>query len=311
MPRAWWCFARAAIRTGESSDDLKSWLFGTASCSSTGWVHLCDRLLRSRRGTPPHSLRPRISRSPCIIPAGLHGPRPDGSMPASSRRTVQPFDFPEISLFPLRASASRAAFQGIALQRLMRSAPGTASSISLKQLLCKPFSLCDLAHLSTPPRRRPHQKAFGPPPLPGRWPSDPYRPVTGLRNAPFGAVLAGRASVFEVSNHRWTSTALLRERRKARTTWIEQSAFQTFLPAKSLQIRGLADATYPKPEKLSSPAPFFGRTETIKSEYWNSNQILARMKRPPVPLVSHSGSRVFQPAVRIFCRLTEVAFALI
>jgi hypothetical protein len=116
MPRAWWCFARAAIRTGESSDDLKSWLLERLTCSSTGWVHLCDRLLRSRRGTPPHSLRPRIPRSSCIIPAGLHGPRPDGSMPASSRRTVQPFDFPEISLFPLRASASRAAFQGIALQ---------------------------------------------------------------------------------------------------------------------------------------------------------------------------------------------------
>jgi len=173
MPRAWWCFARAAIRTGESSDDLKSWLFGTASCSSTGWVHLCDRLLRSRRGTPPHSLRPRISRSPCIIPAGLHGPRPDGSMPASSRRTVQPFDFPEISLFPLRASASRAAFQGIALQRLMRSAPGTASSISLKQLLCKPFSLCDLAHLSTPRAAGPTRKPLGHLPSPEDGPRTP------------------------------------------------------------------------------------------------------------------------------------------
>jgi hypothetical protein len=91
-------------------------------------------------------------------------------------------------LFPLRASASRAAFQGHALQRLMRSAPGTASSISLKPLLRKLFALCNLACLSTQSRHSLHQKAVGPPPLPGRWPSDPYRPVTGLRNAPLGAV---------------------------------------------------------------------------------------------------------------------------
>lgn len=86
-------------------------------------------------------------------PCGPARPRPDGSVPAPFRHTVQPFDFPEISLFPLRASASRAAFQGpCALQRLMRSAPGTASSISLKQLLCKLFPLCNLAH-QVPPWR--------------------------------------------------------------------------------------------------------------------------------------------------------------
>src|SRR6185437_13605366 len=108
----WSCFARAAVRTGESSDDLKSWLLERLTCSSTGWVHLCDRLrVRAEELRRTH-FRPRLQWSSCIIPVGLRGHRPDGSMPAPFRRTVQPFDFSEISLFPLRASASRAAFQG-------------------------------------------------------------------------------------------------------------------------------------------------------------------------------------------------------
>jgi hypothetical protein len=113
-------------------------------------------------------------------------------------------------------------FRGITLQRLMRSAPGTASSISPKQLLCKLFLVCNLAHLFTPqsyvsylpPENLIHQKAVGPPPLPGRWPSDPYRPVTGLRKCPLRSCPAGRASVIEVSNHRWTFDPLLREAAK-------------------------------------------------------------------------------------------------
>lgn len=115
--------------------------------------------------------------------------------------TVQPFDFPEISLFPLRASGSRAAFRGNAHQWLMRSAPGTLPSISPGQLLCKLFFLCNLAHR---PGQHPgihhtyDQKAVGPPPLPGRWPSDPYMashwpPKCSLRSVP-----AGRASLLEV-----------------------------------------------------------------------------------------------------------------
>ena len=134
-----------------------------------------------------------------LIPAGLHGPRPDGSVPASSRRTAQPFDFSEISLFPLRASASRAAFQGIALQTAhalcaRNSFKYIAQITSVQALLAlRPGALIHFPCVF--PRAEPHQKAFGPPPLPGRWPSDPYRPVTGLRNAPFGAVLAGFASV--------------------------------------------------------------------------------------------------------------------
>jgi hypothetical protein len=259
-----WCFARAAIRTGESSDDLKSWLLERLYL-------LIFRLGSSLR--PPLALALRNSAAltstlystvALLIPAGLHGPRPDGSVPASSRRTAQPFDFSEISLFPLRASASRAAFQGIALQTAhalcaRNSFKYIAQITSVQALLAlRPGALIHFPCAF--PRAEPHQKAFGPPPLPGRWPSDPYRPVTGLRNAPFGAVLAGCASVLRSLIHRWTFTALLRERRKARTTWIEQSAFQTFLPPKSLQIRCLTGQAYPKPEKLSSPAPFFGRT---------------------------------------------------
>ncbi len=166
--------------------------------------------------------RPRIPRSSCIIPAGLNGPDQTVLCQLRSGTPSNPSIFSEISLFPLRASASRAAFQGLALHRLMRSAPGTASSISLNQFLCKLFLIFDLAELSTPPliscqspEELIHQKAVGPPPLPGRWPSDPYRPVTGLRKCPLRSCPAGCASVIEVSNHRWTFAALLRVRRKA------------------------------------------------------------------------------------------------
>lgn len=168
-------------------------------------------------------------------------------------------------------------FGGIALQRLMRSAPGTASSISPKQLPCKMFPVCNLGHLSAPqshmrslsPRKAFHQKAVGPPPLPGRWPSDPYRPVTGLRKCPLRSCPAGRASLFEVSNHRWTFDPLLRVAARIRIPWVEQSAYQTRLPCKSLQNGHLGSFAYPKPEKLSPPAPFFGRTPNHKSEFWN------------------------------------------
>ncbi len=118
------------------------------------------------------------------------------------------------SLFPQRASGSRAAFRGNARQRLMRSAPGTMLSIPPRQLLCKLFLLCNLTHRFTVARTstiRLNQKAVGPPPLPGRWPSDPYRPVTGLRNAPLGAVPAGRASLLRSLKLRWTSATLLRD----------------------------------------------------------------------------------------------------
>ena len=65
-------------------------------------------------------------------------------------------------------------------------------------------------HTASNCQRRSYQKAVGPPPLPGRWPSDPYRPVTGLRNRSLRSCPAGRASLIEVSNHRWTFAALLR-----------------------------------------------------------------------------------------------------
>lgn len=107
-----WCFARAAVRTGESSDDLKSWLLERLYL-------LIYRLGSSLRPplalalrTPPHSLRPHIQRSPCIIPAACTASSKTVLCQLRFGATVQPFDFPEISLFPLRASASRAAFQG-------------------------------------------------------------------------------------------------------------------------------------------------------------------------------------------------------
>lgn len=108
-------------------------------------------------------------------------------------------------------------FRGLALQRLMRSAPGTASSISLKQLLCKLFPLCHLAHFSTPKSVvRPYDSQNSPPE--SRWATSPPRkmalgplqashwpPKCPLRSGP-----AGCASLIEVFNHRRTFAALLR-----------------------------------------------------------------------------------------------------
>jgi hypothetical protein len=144
----WWCSARAAMRTGETSDDLKSWLLERLSNVLSAGFNFCERL-RIRAEELRRNHRPQTQRSPCTVPAcGLgHAPR-TRRFCASIRSgvTVQPLDFPEISLFPQRASGSRAAFRGNAHQRLMRSAPGTVPSISPGQLLCKLFLVCNLAH---------------------------------------------------------------------------------------------------------------------------------------------------------------------
>ena len=205
---------------------------GTAfTYSSTGWVHLCDRLafaLRNSAALTSTSSSTVALHYPCG-PAWPQTRRFCASFVPAHRPTLR---FSRDILVPTTGVCESCSLQGTCPpKRLMRSAPGTASSISLKQLLCKPFPVCDLEHLPTQsPRRKLRQKAFGPPPLPGRWPSDPYRPVTGLRKCPLRSCPAGCASLIEVSNHRWTFTALLRERRKARTPSIEQSSFQTSLP---------------------------------------------------------------------------------
>jgi hypothetical protein len=65
------CFARAAVRTGESSDDLKSWLLERLTYSSTGWVHLCDRLRVRDEELRRTLFRPHLQWSSCVIPVGL------------------------------------------------------------------------------------------------------------------------------------------------------------------------------------------------------------------------------------------------
>lgn len=107
-------------------------------------------------------------------------------------------------------------FRGLALQRLMRSAPGTASSISLNRFLCKLFALCNLAHLSTSEANHMFSRRDSPPE--SRWATSPPRkmalgplqashwpPKCSPRSCP-----AGFASLIEVSIHRWTFAALLR-----------------------------------------------------------------------------------------------------
>ena len=195
-----------------------------------------------------------------LIPAaGLHGPDQTVRCQLRSGAPSNPSIFqrypcshygrlrvvqPSRGLAPPSAHALRArnSFEYIAQSTSMQALPTLS-----------PGALIHLQSQNIP------QKAVGPPPLPGRWPSDPYRPVTGLRKCPLRSCPAGCASLIEVSNHRWTFAALRRVRCKAGIPWIEQSAFQTSLSPKSLQNRCLAAWTYPKPEILSFSAPFFGR----------------------------------------------------
>jgi len=90
--------------------NLGSWN-GLLAHLPAGFISATASRARSEELRRTH-FRPRLPRSSCIIPGASRALGPDGSVPAPFRRTVQPFDFPEISLFPLRASASRAAFQG-------------------------------------------------------------------------------------------------------------------------------------------------------------------------------------------------------
>lgn len=162
--------------------------------------------------------RPCLPRSSCIIPGASRALGPDGSVPAPFRRTVQPFDFPEISLFPLRASASRAAFQGLC--------PPAAHALRARnsfKYIAQPNSVQALPALTpgalfhSEERRAPSLFAENSPPE-SRWATSPPRkmalgplqashwpPKCPVRSGP-----AGCASLIEVSNHRRTFAALLR-----------------------------------------------------------------------------------------------------
>jgi hypothetical protein len=71
----WWCSARAAVRTGESSDDLKSWLLERLSKLLTGWVQLL-RAHRVRAEELRRNHRPRTLWSPCTNPCCGSGRAP-------------------------------------------------------------------------------------------------------------------------------------------------------------------------------------------------------------------------------------------
>ena len=183
-----------------------------------------------------------------LIPAGLHGPRPDGSVPASSRRTAQPFDFSEISLFPLRASASRAAFQGIALQTAhalcaRNSFKYIAQTTSVQAFPALPPGA--LIHAPRPGSARNAQvstrnvlgsatKPLGHLPSPEDGPRTPTGQSLASENAPFGAVrrVAPRYSRSLITAGRSPLCSAYGARLEHPS--IEQSAFQTCLAAKSL-----------------------------------------------------------------------------
>jgi hypothetical protein len=122
-------------------------------------------------------------------------------------------------------------FRDFALQRLMRSAPGTASSISRKQLLCKLFLFCNLACQFTLECRISTRKPLGHLPSPEDGPRTP----TGqsLASEMLRSELScGPCLTIEVSNHRRTfAHPAPRCGTRLRTSWIEQSAYQTSFPA--------------------------------------------------------------------------------
>ena len=184
-----------------------------------------------------------------------------------SGATVQPFDFPEISLFPQRASASRAAFQG----HCPPAAHALCARNSFKYIAPAPSVQAlpallpgALIHSSAPyPSTR---KPLGHLPSPEDGPRTPTGQSLASEMLPSelscGLRLARSRSLITAGRSFLCSA----QRRKVRTPWIEQSAYQTCFSAKSLQTRALAVSTYPKPEKPSSSAPLFGRNQLINPD---------------------------------------------
>ena len=206
----WWCLARAAVRTGESSDDLKSRLLERLTFSSTGWVHLCDRLafaLRNSAALTSTSYSTVALHYPCG-PARPWTRRFCASSVPAHRLTLR---FSRDILVPTVGVCESCSLSGTL------PSSGSCARRPEQPQVYRSNSFCASPSRSVTWRANPlpraqafTQKAVGPPPLPGRWPSDPYRPVTGLRKCPLRSCPAGCASLNEVSNHRWTFAALLR-----------------------------------------------------------------------------------------------------
>jgi len=205
--------ARAVIRTGESVNSLKSWLLErlvTASGEVVIWFR--SAAPRARVLNPPN---PRPSSQWSLLHSlyrsRISGFGQDGSLPVPN-----PARLPCVSIFRERSYLYSGVSRVVQPSQSAHSKSPTAHGLCARNFLslpllefpCKPFCracvppdpLCGLQTVAAgcASLRRGGEdakKAIGPPPLPGRWPSDPYRPVTGLRKRSPRSCPAGRASV--------------------------------------------------------------------------------------------------------------------
>ena len=190
MPRAW-----VLLRASRGPNRR---VFRRSQILALGTAYLLISRLGSSSLRPPLALALRNSAAltstsfstvVLLYPCGPAWPRPDGSVPAPFRRTVQPFDFPEISLFPLRASASRAAFQGTCppaahALRARNSFKYIARATSVQALP----TLQPGAPITQQLRMNPPGKPLGHLPSPEDGPRTPTGQSLASENAPFGAV---------------------------------------------------------------------------------------------------------------------------
>ncbi len=219
--------ARAAIRTGESSSDLNSWLLERLSSYFGGWVpRRLVSVVRAqglRRVHSPQTCRV-VLHDPCCGRLSTRTRRFSAECRSGDRPSCR---FSRDILVPT-AGVCESCSPVLPPGRPHALGTRNTPSISLSQLLCKLFVFCHLAHEAgglvgssdaVGPLNVESRKPLGHLPSPEDGPQTLTRPVTGLRNAPLGADPAGRASInFEVSNHRWTVLCSApRRRRKART----------------------------------------------------------------------------------------------
>ena len=140
------------------------------------------------------------------------GPRPDGSVPATFRRDRPTLRFSRDILVPTTGVCESCSLSG-ALPSSGSCAPRPEQlQVYRSSNFCASSShsvtwRTDLTPMSAMISTR---KPLGHLPSPEDGPRTPTGQSLASENAPFGAVPAGRASLIEVSNHRWTFAALLR-----------------------------------------------------------------------------------------------------
>lgn len=213
------------VRTGESADSLKSWLLERLAC----YIWQESDLRRPRALAPMPANRSAFRRT-ALLHSLRHG-HPCGRVRTVHCRLPTQRDRPTYRFFReiLVATAGvckLSSLQGRSTIRhgshalhpeQLNSTPGRRS---VQAIHCVQNSL---GHSENPPEvlafpGEDLQEAVGPSPLPGRWPSDPYRPVTGLRKSSPRSCPAGCASALRHLGSRRTFAALLpHTRRYART----------------------------------------------------------------------------------------------